>query len=43
MRTLYPRCPQQENPEAEVLCDYFAACLLMPRPWVSVIEAADGH
>jgi predicted transcriptional regulator len=34
VRTLYPRCPEQENPAAEKVCDYFAACLLMPRPWV---------
>jgi len=33
-RTLYPRYTERENPQAEVLCDYFAACLLMPRPWV---------
>jgi predicted transcriptional regulator len=33
-RTLYPKYAERENPQAEVLCDYFAACLLMPRPWV---------
>jgi predicted transcriptional regulator len=34
VRALYPRFPERENPQAEKLCDYFAACLLMPRPWV---------
>lgn len=34
VRTLYPHSAARENPEAEKLCDYFAACLLMPRPWV---------
>jgi predicted transcriptional regulator len=34
VRTLYPLSAERENPAAEKLCDYFAACLLMPRPWV---------
>jgi Zn-dependent peptidase ImmA (M78 family) len=33
-RTLYPSYGNEKNPEAERICDYFAACLLMPRPWV---------
>jgi predicted transcriptional regulator len=34
VHTLYPHHAQRENPQAEQACDYFAACLLMPRPWV---------
>ena len=26
--------PHRRGPRAEQLCNYFAACLLMPRPWV---------
>ena len=26
--------PERQKARAEQLCDYFAACLLMPRPWV---------
>jgi hypothetical protein len=26
--------PEKRNERAERLCNYFAACLLMPRPWV---------
>lgn len=26
--------PHRRQPRAERLCNYFAACLLMPRPWV---------
>lgn len=26
--------PEQQHERAERLCNYFAACLLMPRPWV---------
>jgi predicted transcriptional regulator len=34
LRTLYLERADQDNPRAEALCDYFAACLLMPRAWV---------
>lgn len=31
----YSRFPEQEHHEmVERICDYFAGCLLMPRPWV---------
>lgn len=33
-RTLYPGHIERESPQAEAMCDYFAACLLMPRLWV---------
>jgi hypothetical protein len=33
-RTLYPHASERDNPQAERSCDYFAACLLMPRMWV---------
>ena len=33
---LYPnRIGQPDHRRAETICDYFAACLLMPRPWVT--------
>lgn len=32
---LYRHLPkQQRHDRAEALCNYFAACLLMPRPWI---------
>jgi Zn-dependent peptidase ImmA (M78 family) len=34
---LYPKAQysgQSKKDAAELMCDYFAACLLMPRPWV---------
>jgi len=34
LRTLYPNDTQRDSPAAEAICDYFAACLLMPRAWV---------
>lgn len=31
----YPQVGTRTSPQrAEAICDYFAACLLMPRPWV---------
>ena len=35
MRVLYTdRFGRIDDQRAEAMCDYFAACLLMPRPWV---------
>jgi Zn-dependent peptidase ImmA (M78 family) len=35
MRVLYTdRYGRTNEPRVEAICDYFAACLLMPRPWV---------
>jgi predicted transcriptional regulator len=46
VRTLYPYAIEQDNPQAETICDYFAACLLMPRPlvkryWTSGLQDID--
>lgn len=40
VHTLYPHYADEKNPEAERICDYFAACLLMPRPWVKQLWTA---
>jgi Zn-dependent peptidase ImmA (M78 family) len=35
VKILYPPAgPQSSRDRAEAVCDYFAGCLLMPRPWV---------
>jgi IrrE N-terminal-like domain len=40
---LYPdRQGQTARDRAEQICDYFAACLLMPRAWVKQIYCNDG-
>lgn len=38
--TIYPdEHGQPASKQAELMCDYFAACLLMPRPWVKRLWA----
>jgi Zn-dependent peptidase ImmA (M78 family) len=39
INVLYPRSEQSADERAERMCDYFAACLLMPRPWVKRLWA----
>lgn len=42
INVLYPRdeyARQSAEDRAERMCDYFAACLLMPRPWVKRLWA----
>ena len=34
INVLYPKSEQSAEDRAERMCDYFAACLLMPRTWV---------
>jgi Zn-dependent peptidase ImmA (M78 family) len=39
INVLYPKREQSADDRAERMCDYFAACLLMPRPWVKRLWA----
>jgi Zn-dependent peptidase ImmA (M78 family) len=39
INVLYPKSEQSAEDRAERMCDYFAACLLMPRPWVKRLWA----
>ena len=39
INVLYPKSEQSADDRAERMCDYFAACLLMPRPWVKRLWA----
>ena len=39
INVLYPKSEQSDDDRAERMCDYFAACLLMPRPWVKRLWA----
>lgn len=39
INVLYPKSEQSAEERAERMCDYFAACLLMPRPWVKRLWA----
>lgn len=39
INVLYPKTEQSADDRAERMCDYFAACLLMPRPWVKRLWA----
>src|SRR5690348_10315698 len=39
INALYPKSEQSGDDRAERMCDYFAACLLMPRPWVKRLWA----
>jgi len=39
INVLYPKSEQSADERAERMCDYFAACLLMPRPWVKRLWA----
>ena len=39
INVLYPKSEQSGDDRAERMCDYFAACLLMPRPWVKRLWA----
>ena len=43
IRVLYPAVLGQSSADrAEQICDYFAACLLMPRAWVKRLYCDDG-
>jgi Zn-dependent peptidase ImmA (M78 family) len=39
INVLYPKSEQSDDDRGERMCDYFAACLLMPRPWVKRLWA----
>ena len=39
INVLYPKSEQSAGERAERMCDYFSACLLMPRPWVKRLWA----
>lgn len=41
---LYPELKHRSHKErAEHVCDHFAACLLMPRPWVNSVWSSGMH
>jgi len=43
INVLYPKSEQSADDRAERMCDYFAACLLMPRPWVKRLWAQEAQ